>query len=151
MLKKKSFKFNNNVIEYFIIILIFLILILNINKGFSNLDEPFYLLWSLYPDEAKGGNSLFGFLLNSVFRFVDFEIIYVRGLGICALLLSAHFLIKECINLYNNFSNTKLVLTFCDQLLLLTGILLLYRNWLLTPSYNLLVVIGINFAVSFFF
>lgn len=150
MIKNELIK-SSNILGWLLVFLIFLVFVFNINKGLSNLDEPFYLLWSLYPHEAKGGNSLFGFILNTFFFIFNYEIIYLRIFGIFALLSSTFLLIKECVHLFNNFSTNKINLTFYDRTLLLVVILLIYRNWLLVPSYNLLVIIFINFVIFFYF
>ncbi len=150
MIKNRLIK-SSNIIGWLLVFLIFLVFVFNINKGLSNLDEPFYLLWSLYPHEAKGGNSLFGFILNTFFSIFNYEIIYLRIFGVFALLSSTFLLIKECFHLFNNFSTNKINLTFYDRILLSVVILLIYRNWLLVPSYNLLVIISINFVIFFYF
>jgi len=145
----------NKIYEYsllFFVFLIYLFLVINSDQNFDLKDESFYVLSAAYPHDILGGFSQFGYINHFFFKIFNFNIVNFRIFGIIILFLSSLYFsyslsvfIQKKFNFHLNKIEICCLFSVC--------ILLFYKHWLLTPSYNFisLVCILILFGTVFFF
>ena len=115
--------------------------------GFDITDEAFYLLSALSP-LSDGSITNFGFYTGALFRIFDFDLYMFRFAGGTILFLSYYFMFYfVCISLIGN--SPKLLKIATDGLFIcLPAVLYFYHDWILTPSYNWLALVGLAFFVG---
>ena len=134
-----------NKIFIFLLVLIFFIssfFVLNFDKGIEFTDESYIILYSLYPDKIVGRLTNFGFLGNVLLNISNSSLFYFRILGFIILFLAS---ILACSGV-KSFAETRNKHIFNSNIILLitatVGTLCYYRNWIITPSYNMYNIIG---------
>ena len=134
-----------NKIFIFLLVLIFFIssfFVLNFDKGIEFTDESYIILYSLYPDKIVGRLTNFGFLGNVLLNISNSNLFYFRILGFIILFLAS---ILACSGV-KSFAETRNKHIFNSNIILLitatVGTLCYYRNWIITPSYNMYNIIG---------
>lgn len=146
-IKKKLF------VNYFFLIwtlLLYLFLLFKANFHFDLTDESYYVLSSSFPDQIKGSISQFGYLNYYIFKYLGFNIIAFRIVGILFLLAASAFFIINFLIFFNIYTKSNISITL-TSLLFVSATLYFYKHWLLTPSYNYniflsyLMVAGISF------
>tara|TARA_A100001015_G_scaffold161240_1_gene179230 strand:+ start:118 stop:732 length:615 start_codon:yes stop_codon:yes gene_type:complete len=124
---------------------------LNYNLDLS--DEGYYLYLGAFPDRIYGNLSSFAYFLNLIFYDLNLNIYAYRIFGVFITILTSIILF---FSLELLLEIDKIKLTFADKLsmccFLIFGSLFYYSSWLLTPSYNwvLLILIKIFLIIKIF-
>jgi hypothetical protein len=146
-LVKPSLKSNFNIILFSIILISFLFIFFNVNKGLDYSDESYTLLRTLYPNLEIGKISYFGNVNNFLLSFLNHNLGLLKIVSICLLVLfSVYFaiilkkFIKEVFN-YNHEIGIFISLS-------LLGVLNFYSDWRLTPNYDYYNFLGIIIYLS---
>ena len=123
----------------------FLLIAMNVDRGFDITDESSYILYALSPHEITGSVTSYGYLTGILLDFSNQSIARMRMAGLLAIMAATLFFIFALIQ----FRQTVLAeeLSRKDQLLatltIFSGVLIYYKYWLITPSYNWLNLISI--------
>ena len=143
----KNFADKTFIIFFIVILLVSSVFVLNFDKGIEFTDESYLILYSLYPDNTIGRLTNFGFLGNLLLIFSGYNLFYFRILGFLLLLLGS---ILACLG-FKFFAQSRNKHFFDSNIILLitaiVGTLCYYRNWIITPSYNMYNIVG---ALLFF-
>lgn len=135
------------VIFFIAILFVSSVFVLNFDKGIEFTDESYIILYSIYPNETVGRLTNFGFLGNLLLTISGNNLFYFRILGFFILLIAS---ILACFG-FKFFIQNRNMHFFQSNVILLTtavvGALCYYRNWIITPSYNMYNVVG---ALLFF-
>ena len=132
-------------------------LICNLNKGFDITDEAFYILNATYPMRYINGVSSFAVCTNILYDLANRDIVLFRALGVLILLFSAVFASWQYV-VYLEMGGGKKSSLFKDRFLVISvatysSLSYYFKNWLTTPSYNWLQLVGsiVVFGAVFYF
>lgn len=121
-----------------------LLYIYNVNRGYSLSDEGFYLLKGMYPDDSKSGVAVFGYYLHFI-MLISHNIIFLR---LFTFIVSLIIIIGLC-RLFCKIYLMKI--DFIELILLIcTSICTFCISWMFptTPSYNSFTVIGATLFIT---
>ena len=129
---------------------VFILLVLNVNRGFDITDESFNLLWAMHPEQVSMGSTNFGFYTQFLFYLAGKSIAIFRLYGIIFLLtvtgvfswLLYQYIIDTVNITFNRYA--QLIVVFS----LLISSLVYYKSWQITPSYNWLALISVIIVMS---
>ena len=138
----KNFENKTFIFLFVLVLFISLFFVLNFDRGVEFTDESYIILYSLYPDKIVGRLTNFGFLGNVLLNISNSNLFYFRILGFIILFLAS---ILACFGV-KSFAETRNKHLFDSNIILLitatVGTLCYYRNWIITPSYNMYNIIG---------
>lgn len=123
----------------------------NLDRGIDTTDESYYILVAKYLENWYLSPMNEGYYTQVIYKLTNWNIKYVRGIGILLLLLSSFMfsinLLKFITAKFNiKTSNTE---KYLFVITITMSSLIYYQHWLFTPSYNLLQIVSINFIISF--
>jgi|GEM_PF-2998431 len=137
---------------YLLFTLLFLLMLIigNASSGFDITDESFYLIWATRPDNVVGHASHFGYITSLLFQLCHKNIETFRVCGLL-LLVGAALIFVVCLNKY--WSSRSIYINSADSyywttLPALIAVLVYYRSWVVTPSYNWLALVSSLIAGS---
>ena len=144
----KIFKYSNNVLlfsSFLLLVYITFLLIFNISSGFDITDESFYILSAQYQNEIFPVVRRDGYYTGILYILSGHNLAYHRLLGILILMgVTAWFSIELYKYIVKKLDGEIIVR---DKWLfivpLMTGSLVYYKSWLITPSYNWLALVSI--------
>jgi hypothetical protein len=115
------------------------------SHGFDITDESFYLLWASQPDLVLASSTQFGFYTRWLYLLSGGNIALFRFVGFFVLLSIAVFfsfsLEQYRMSLYTPTAKRKV--QWEAIVLCVFGVLVYYRSWLITPSYNWLALVSV--------
>ena len=139
-----------NALAWFSLVLLLVVIMFSLDKGFEFTDESFGVLYALYPESVKIPLSLTGFATNVLFEMGGQTIPGMRLMGLLFLMLAASIFYFSLIRFLKNYFPS---LNFGEKSgyllpLFLLGSLCVYRVWWLTPSYNWLALCAALIVMS---
>ena len=122
-----------SVLGYLLFILIF-----NASHGFDITDESFYVLWARQPEYVLASATQFGYYTRLLYILSGESITIFRVLGLLSLLGVGGFFSIALERYWASLSGAGLSarVRWDATGLILIGVLVYFRSWLLTPSYN---------------
>ena len=123
----------------------FLLLALNVGRGFDITDESFYILWASNPGDVLASSTQFGHYTGILYSLANGSLAVFRFLGLLLLLITAGIFSHSLERYWGHLSGAS-VSTYSHWLslgVILSGTVAYYRYWLLTPSYNWLALISV--------
>ena len=120
-------------------------LISNVSSGFDLTDGSVYVLWADQPENVHASTTLFGYYTHAIYLLTGKDIAAFRLLGLL-ILLSTGLLFAIMLERYwlqYSEADATLHVRLSMVVPVLCGILAYYHFWLLSPSYNWLVLVGI--------
>ena len=146
-LDKSNFRSHLNIIFFLIVLISFLFIFFNANKGLEFSDESYTLLRTLYPNLEIGKITYFGNVNNLLLTLFNYNLGLLKIFCICLLVFfSVYFaiifkrFIKEVFN-YDHETRTFILLSFL-------GVINFYSDWRLTPNYDYYNLLGIIVYLS---
>lgn len=133
------------VVPIVILALLLFGLLSNASHGFDITDESFYLLWANHPEHVQASITQFGYYTKLLFVLSGKNIAIFRISGLLVLLGIAGFFSIALEQYWMKLSDSVLTVRCRWQaiILILTGTLVYYKDWLITPSYNWLALISV--------
>ena len=137
-----NYKTNFNIILFTIILVCFLFIFFNINKGLEYSDESYTLLRTLYPNLEIGKITYFGNINNFLLSFLNYNLGLLKIFCICVLVFFVTCFAIILKKFTKEFFNYDYEISLFVSLSLL-GVINFYSDWRLTPNYDYYNFLGI--------